>query len=593
MSTRTTTSPTWIGVIAAWLVAVTALPAQAAEIVVIGSPTDNASPAAMAIVTSVRGIVLDHPWLGLAEIDGALVSGSDSREPLRKATRDLRAARAKFDELLIDEAAKLAQSALAGYREHLAQASDLRALVRALELMGAIALTRSDTKTATEAIEEILALNPEAAPNPEIYNPPMIKRWQQIAAKYKAGGRGILVVEAPPGEPAVVEIDGRYRGLAPLTIKDAWVGQHYVRVSRAGSLPWGQRVGVSKKAVRIAPQLTPLREASAFVAARAKAWNASADVRKQGLRELGKVLHCEYIVLVSTTPRDTIGAPALTPVHAELYSVTKDRVLRSADAALGVRPGSAPPLARTFIDALLPAAPKAVLAGTQSVLGEPDAVSAAKRETVLALRAVAQTDVRENGPVADTCVTDANCMASVMGEAEAVYVARVSASGRDAKVDMMAYVGNHKAGEVSVDRVRSNDEPLLLAIAELVSLTYLELDDRRLAGDIVRTVPKLPPSEGLSLTQAEKRSGRRTAGLITAGAGAAVAIGGFVLAGIQAKVLDDPASSGDAKSSARTLGRAGIIAGGVGAAALVTGGIIWLLAREPGDGAEEPTADDR
>ncbi|HSI06001.1 MAG TPA: PEGA domain-containing protein, partial [Myxococcota bacterium] len=267
--------------------AVVALPAQAAEIVVIGSPTDNASPAAMAIVTSVRGIVLDHPWLGLAEIDSALVSGSDTREPLRKATRDLRAARAKFDDLLIDEAAKLAQSALTGYREHLAQASDLRSLGRALELMGAIALTRSDIKAASEAIEEILALNPEAAPNPEIYNPPMIKRWQQIAARYKGGGRGTLVVEAPPGEAAVVEVDGRYRGLAPLTMKDVLLGQHYVRVSRAGSLPWGQRVAVGKKAVRVAPQLTPLKEAAAFAAARAKAWDPSAETRKQGLRELG------------------------------------------------------------------------------------------------------------------------------------------------------------------------------------------------------------------------------------------------------------------------------------------------------------------
>ncbi len=580
----------WVLAFASCLSTVVARPAQAAEIVVVGSPTDNASPAAMAIVSSVRGIVLDHPWLGLAEIDGALVSGPDAREPLRKATRELRAARAKFDDLLIDEAARLAQNAVSGYRDHLAQASDLRALGRALELMGAIGLTRSDNKAAAEAIEEVLALNPEAVPNPEIYNPPMIKRWQQIAARYNAAGRGTLVIEAPEGEPAVVEVDGRYRGLAPLTMKDVLLGQHYVRVSRAGSLPWGQRVVVGKKATRIAPTLTPLREASAFAAARAKAWDPSPEVRKQGIRELGKVLRSEYIVLVSTTPRDTIGAPALTPVHAELYSVTKDRVLRSADAALGVRPGSAPPLARTFIDALLPAAPTAVLAGTQAVLGEPDPVSAAKRETAMVLRGVAQTDIRESAPLDEGCTADAQCMAKVMGEAEAVYVAQVLPSGRDAKVDIVAYVGNHKAGEVSVDRVRSNDEPLVLAIAELVSLTYLERDDRRLAGDILRTIPTVPASENVALTEAEQRSTRRTVGLITAGAGAAIAIGGFVLAGLQAKVLDDPSSSGDAKSSARTLGRVGIIGGGVGAAAIITGGIIWFLARDPAEASPQEMA---
>lgn len=562
--------------------------AMAAEIVVVGSPSDNASPTAMAIVTSVRGAVLDHPWLGLAEVDGALVTGPDARDPLRKATSLYRAARAKFDDLLIDDAAKLGQAAVVGYREHIAHASDLRSLGRALELMGAIALTRSDTKAATEYIEEALSLNPDLVPNPEIYNPPMIKKWQQIAAKYRAGPKGTLVIEAPAGEPAVVEIDGRYRGLAPMTLKDMAVSFHYVRVTRAGSMPWGQRVAVgAKKPVKLTPQVVPLKEASAFVAARARAWDTDAEQRKQGMRELGKALHCEYIVLVSTTPRETVGAPALTPVHAELYSVTKDRVLRSADAALGVRPGYAPPLARTFIDALLPAAPIAVLSGTQAVLGEPDHVAAAKRQVALGLKVLMQSEPRENGVVEDTCLPDALCMAKVMGDAEAVYIARVNESAKnDAKVDMVSYVGNHKAGEISVDRVRNNDEPLLLAMAELVSLTYLELDDRRLAGDIVRTVPNVPAQESLAITAAEKRSTRRKVGLITAGAGAALAIGGFVLAGVQAKTLDDPSSSGDAKSSARTLGRAGIIGGGVGVAAVITGGIIWWLARDPSDPVE-------
>ncbi len=567
--------------------------ARAAEIVVVGSPSDNASPTAMAIVTSVRGAVLDHPWLGLVEVDDALVTGPDARDPLRKATSMYRAARAKLDDLLIEDAAKLGQQALNGYREHVSHASDLRSLGRALELMGAIALTRSDNKAATEYIEEALALNPDLVPNPEIYNPPMIKKWQQIAAKYNAGPKGTLVIEAPAGEPAVVEIDGRYRGLAPLTVKDIAVSFHYVRVTRAGSLPWGQRVAVGKKPVKLTPQLIPLKEAAAFAAARAKAWDPDAEQRKEGMRELGKTLHCEYIVLVSTTPRETIGAPALTPVHAELYSVTKGRVLRSADAALGVRPGSAPPLARTFIDALLPAAPIAVLSGTQAVLGEPDPVAAAKRQVALGLKILMQSEPRENGPIEETCLADALCMAKVMGDAEAVYIAKVDSSGKsDAKVDMVSYVGNHKAGQISVDRVRNNDEPLLLAMAELVSLTYLELDDRRLAGDIVRTVPNVPASESLAATAAQKRSTKRTAGLITAGAGAALAIGGFVLAGVQAKTLDDPSSSGDAKSSARTLGRVGVIGGGVGVAAVITGGIIWWLAREPGE-AEEPMAEVR
>lgn len=558
-------------------------PAVAAEIVVVGSPTDNASAAAMAIIASVRSSVLDHPWLGLSEIDVALRTGADPRDSLKKATRDIRAARAKYDELLIDDANKLVQSGIAGYRDNLSHIVDMRPVSRALELAGAIALSRNDAKAAAEYIQEALAVSPDAHPSGELYNPPMVKKWQSISAHYRGQPTSVLIVEAPDGEPAVVEIDGRYRGLAPFTAKDILPGNHYVRVSRAGSAPWAQRVTVGKKAVRVEPTLDTVERAAAFVAARAKAWDADPEIRKSGIESLVATLRADYVVLVSTTPRDTIGAPALTPVHAELYSAQKNRVVRSADAALGVRPGFAPPLSRTFIDALLPVAPRVVLAGTQNEIGEPDVVSASKRQVALSVKTIIQNDVREIAPLDAACTSDEACMLRTAGEAEAILTARVSQAGKDSDVALSIYVGNREVGHATIDKVRSNGDALLFAIADLMNAAFLELDDRRLANEALKIQQTADaPTQGLDLDSSAptRRNGRKTVGLITAGAGLAVAVGGFTLAAVEASVLEDAGSTGDAKSSARSWGRVGVIAGGVGVAAVIVGTVLWLTAPE-------------
>jgi hypothetical protein len=583
---------THLGCLAAIASLLLASYAHAAEVVVIGSPDDDAQVAAQAIIASIRSSVVEHPWLGLSEIDVALGSGPDPREPVRQANRALRAARAAFDELLIDEAAKYASTALTGFRSHLAQVSDMRQVTRTLELLGAIALTKDDSKTATAVISEMAALDPDAQPSAELYNPPMLKKWQAIVASYHAQKKQTLVVETPSGGPAIVEIDGRFRGLTPFVAKDVVPGVHYVRVSRAGSVPYGGTVNVGKKAARVAPTLAAADNAKIFESAREDVWKASPDDKRLALNKLAALLPVEYLVLVTTTQRDGAGAAALTPVNAELYSTSKQRILRTSDAAFGVRPGSAPPLSRTFVDGLLPVAPRLALAGSQAGANDNAAVASVKHVMVVALKAMeGGADVHEIPAVEAGCLTDAACMARTRGDSDGVMVAKVSPSGKDVSVTLATYVGTSAVGQVLIDRARGSDA-LLLAIADQVSHAFLEIEELRFHGQIVGLIPSLERTStdnpmGTAIKQPPSNP-KRTVGIITASAGLGLAVAGFTLAGVEAGVLSDANSTGAHKDSARSLGRTGIIVGGVGVAAVVVGTVLWLTSGGRTAEASEP-----
>ncbi len=486
---------------------------------------------------------------------------------------------------------------MAGYRENLGHVTDTRQVVRCLELLGAIALTQDDIKTATAVISEMAALEPDGQPSAELYNPPMLKKWQAIVATYRAQKKQTLVVETQNGTPAVVEIDGHFRGLTPLVAKDVLPGVHYVRISRAGSIPYGATVTVAKKAARVTPSLAGADNAKIFESARDELWKATGDDKQQALIRLATLLPVEYLVLVTTTPRDGAGAAALSPVHAELYSTSKQRVLRTSDAAFGIRPGSAPPLSRTFVDALLPPAPRLALSGAQAAANDNQAVASVRHLMMVAFKTIeGGGEVHEIPAVQSSCLTDAACMARSRGDSDGIMLAKVSPAGKDVSVTLATYVGTNAVGQVLIDRARAGDA-LVLAIADQVSHAFLEIDQLRFNGQIVGTVPSLERAENEKLMATAvarpPTNTKRTIGIITASAGLGLAVAGFTLAGIEGGVLNDANSTGAHKDSARNIGRTGVIVGGVGVAAVVVGTVLWLTSgAKPAEASEPAPAQD-
>lgn len=579
MTTLTTTYIRLLVACSCLAATVLASHARAAEVLVIGSPDGDSQVAAQAIIASMRASAADHPWLGLSEIDVALGSSADPREAVRQATRQALAARSKFDELLIEDADKLVTAALNGYRNNVSRVTDMRPLSHALELMAAIALTNDDQKTATNVIAEMVALDPDGSPSLELYNPPMLKKWQAIAQRYRAQHKETLVVESSNGEAAIVEIDGRFRGLTPFVAKDVLPGAHYVRVSRVGSVPWGSVVNVGNKPARVTPTLASADNARPFLAARDEVFRASPETRRQALQRLGALLPVEYLVLVTATQHQATGVAALTPVHAELYSNSKQRVLRTSDAAFGVRPGSAPPLPRTFVDGIFPPAPHLTLTGTITSQSDNDVVANMKHIIMLALKTIEMTDVREIPLLESACLTDATCMTKARGDTDGIIVAHVVPAGKqDVSVTLATYVGANRVGQVIIDKARASDV-LVSAIADQVSHAFLEIENLRVNGQIIGTMPQDGSGAnvtGVTATTPPPGNTKRTVGIITASAGLGFAVAGFTLAGVESGVLNDANSTGAHKDSARNLGRVGVIAGGVGVAALVVGTVLWL-----------------
>lgn len=549
----------------------------AAEVVVVSPTVDDSSAPATAIASSVRTAVLDHPWLELVDIDVALGGSKASRDALQRADRELRLARSKFDDLLIEDAAKIVKGAVQLYRDNFAHLTDPRRLGQALQLQGAIALLNNDTKTATEAIQDALALDPDAAPAPELYNPPSIKKWQQIASHYNAQKKQQLVVEDAAGSPGVVEIDGHYRGLTPFTLKAALPGNHYIRVTRADSSRWARIVAVDKKPVRVKPELPKLATATSLAEARTKAWSDDDTTQKQGVAELARLLNTDYVVLVSTTARDGQATAALTPVRAELYGRSKERIMRSAEAALGVRPGSAPPLARTFVDAVLPGSPKITVAGILPEANESETVADLKRNFATIVRGATGTNPPTAPALAPPCPTDAACMAQVRADSDAIMTFVVA---KDA-ITLTSYVETKEVASTKITRDRDVDTKLRSAVADHVNLVWLAADDLRIAREaLAANAPDTRQDDPLGLRAGAPPPGktRRTVGLITAGAGAALAIGGFTLASVKGGVLNDPDSTGSAKESAKSLGKVGLITGIVGVVAMGVGGYLYFTA---------------
>jgi len=135
--------------------------------------------------------------------------------------------------------------------------------VQALQLLGGIHLKEGKRKEAIRVLSKAMALDPEAALDPELFSPETCKLYESGQAKAKATRGKLRVSSEPPG--AMVFVDGRPAGPTPLETTVRVVGRHSVRVVRDTHHPAGASVVLrSAGPAELDVALEPIRQAQAF-----------------------------------------------------------------------------------------------------------------------------------------------------------------------------------------------------------------------------------------------------------------------------------------------------------------------------------------
>lgn len=134
---------------------------------------------------------------------------------------------------------------------------DPEVLVDALLRLGAALVLDGRARDAEGLFARVHALAPERLPDPEIYPEQVTSRFRQVVERVGRAGLGTLEVRTTPAG-ALVYVDGRFRGRAPVTVEDLAPGTHLVRVRAPGFLDEAASANVrpgrgEPVAIRLAP----------------------------------------------------------------------------------------------------------------------------------------------------------------------------------------------------------------------------------------------------------------------------------------------------------------------------------------------------
>ncbi len=244
--------------------------------------------------------------------------------------------RKAYDNLDLDHAGNDFEDAAKAFTAGLPALATPAPLVRALVFLGATRFLAGDQDAAHAAFVRALLLDPDHQPDPTIFSPPLAKAFNgarvEVAARPQAP---LTVVSAPAG--ANVLIDGRWRGVTPLTLEKVTVGTHLLVIARRGRLP---EVLTTDVAAGVGPPVKVRLDAGPLAGAYAKAAGAAtAAAGPQKLPKAAAALAARFpadrLVLGRVVPAKQ-GPPVL---HLTAYAPAKG--LRVATTSLVLADGDA------------------------------------------------------------------------------------------------------------------------------------------------------------------------------------------------------------------------------------------------------------
>jgi tetratricopeptide (TPR) repeat protein len=121
---------------------------------------------------------------------------------------------------------------------------DTNDFAQTLLYLGASLVIEGRAREAEQAFRRLHVQMPEIHPDPNVFNPEIVAQFE--AARPNGRNEVTIRVESdPPG--AAVHIDFQLRGVTPLDVSDLPAGEHVVRITRFGAMPFVQHVTVAAR----------------------------------------------------------------------------------------------------------------------------------------------------------------------------------------------------------------------------------------------------------------------------------------------------------------------------------------------------------
>lgn len=202
----------------------------------VAARTGSAARAALRTIEGVDWRGPDQAYLGYD--DSAMSSLTRARERLDEG-------RQAYLNLELDDAIAALEGAVADFDASAAAMEDPGDLGQALLFLGASHAFNGQRRQAIEVFRRLHAQMPHIQPDPDTFNPDVVQLYESAAPPDARNPSGRIAIESdPPG--AVVYVDYLARGRTPMEVGDLIGGEHIVRVSRPGAVPFVEPLQVRR-----------------------------------------------------------------------------------------------------------------------------------------------------------------------------------------------------------------------------------------------------------------------------------------------------------------------------------------------------------
>ncbi len=157
-------------------------------------------------------------------------------ETLERARVRLDQGRQAYLNLDLGQAIELLQGAVADFDATAGALEDPEELGESLLLLGASFAFNGQSRDATRIFSRLHVQMPHIVPDPNVYPPDVIARFDAARPRDASDPQASIVIESdPPG--AIAFVDFVARGVTPITVTGLIGGDHIVRVTRPGATP--------------------------------------------------------------------------------------------------------------------------------------------------------------------------------------------------------------------------------------------------------------------------------------------------------------------------------------------------------------------
>ena len=200
----------------------------------------------------------------------------------------------------LDESIARLGQAISLYEQTGPLLDDLSELKTAFAYLGAALVLRGSADEGQTTFAELLMLDPSFSL--EGFNPLVTKIFDRAVGSNESKPKGTVEIYSTPPNAAVF-VDGVYRGVSPITLKDLGFGGHHLRIEKNGYSPYGGPLEVTNE--QSLTSQTRLDSITRGAELRDLLARVSESVERGGmdgdLRELARLLLCDALVVVSVS----------------------------------------------------------------------------------------------------------------------------------------------------------------------------------------------------------------------------------------------------------------------------------------------------